>query len=47
VFEALGAGEITLDVAKAYAATPDQERQATSSTDEPELLAQHPDSIAG
>ncbi|HEY1144083.1 MAG TPA: ParB/RepB/Spo0J family partition protein, partial [Sphingomicrobium sp.] len=27
VFEALGAGEITLDVAKAYAATPDQERQ--------------------
>ena len=28
VFEALGAGEITLDVAKAYAATPDQERQA-------------------
>jgi len=28
VFEALGAGEITLDVAKAYAATPDRERQA-------------------
>jgi ParB family chromosome partitioning protein len=28
VFEALGAGEISLDVAKAYAATPDQERQA-------------------
>lgn len=28
VFEALGAGEIGLDVAKAYAATPDQERQA-------------------
>ena len=28
VFEALGAGEINLDVAKAYAATPDQERQA-------------------
>ena len=27
VFEALGAGEISLDVAKAYAATPDQERQ--------------------
>ena len=27
VFEALGAGEITLDVAKAYAATPDRERQ--------------------
>ena len=28
VFEALGAGEISLDVAKAYAATADQERQA-------------------
>lgn len=28
VFEALGAGEITLDVAKAYAASADQERQA-------------------
>jgi ParB family chromosome partitioning protein len=28
VFEALGAGEITLDLAKAYAATPDCERQA-------------------
>jgi ParB family transcriptional regulator, chromosome partitioning protein len=28
VFEALGAGEISLDVAKAYAATGDQERQA-------------------
>jgi ParB family chromosome partitioning protein len=28
VFEALGAGQITLDVAKAYAATPDRERQA-------------------
>lgn len=28
VFEALGAGDIGLDVAKAYAATPDQERQA-------------------
>ncbi|HEX5258975.1 MAG TPA: ParB/RepB/Spo0J family partition protein [Sphingomicrobium sp.] len=28
LFEALGAGEITLDVAKAYAATPDRERQA-------------------
>jgi ParB family chromosome partitioning protein len=27
VFDALGAGEISLDVAKAYAATPDQERQ--------------------
>jgi ParB family transcriptional regulator, chromosome partitioning protein len=28
VFEALGAGEISLDLAKAYAVTPDQERQA-------------------
>lgn len=28
VFEALGSGEIGLDAAKAYAATPDQERQA-------------------
>src|SRR6185437_5091285 len=28
VFEALGAGEISLDVAKAYAATADRERQA-------------------
>lgn len=28
VFEALGAGDISLDLAKAYAATPDQERQA-------------------
>ena len=28
VFEALGAGEISLDAAKAYAATPDRERQA-------------------
>lgn len=28
VFKALGAGEIGLDVAKAYAATPDRERQA-------------------
>jgi ParB family transcriptional regulator, chromosome partitioning protein len=28
VFAALGAGEISLDAAKAYAATPDQERQA-------------------
>jgi ParB family chromosome partitioning protein len=27
VFEALGSGEISLDVAKAYAATPDRERQ--------------------
>jgi ParB family chromosome partitioning protein len=28
VFEALGAGEISLEMAKAYATTPDQERQA-------------------
>jgi ParB family chromosome partitioning protein len=28
VFDALGSGEITLDMAKAYAATPDRERQA-------------------
>lgn len=28
VFDALGRGEITLDIAKAYASTPDQERQA-------------------
>jgi ParB family chromosome partitioning protein len=28
IFEALGAGEISLDAAKAYAATPDHERQA-------------------
>lgn len=28
VFEALGAGEITLDIAKAYASTSDQERQS-------------------
>jgi ParB family chromosome partitioning protein len=28
VFESLGAGEISLDIAKAYAATPDQDRQA-------------------
>ena len=28
VFEALGAGEISLDIAKAYAATPDRDRQA-------------------
>lgn len=28
VFEALGAGDIGLDIAKAYAATPDRERQA-------------------
>lgn len=31
VFEALGAGEISLDVAKAYAATPDRERHRPGS----------------
>jgi len=46
IFEALGAGEISLDVAKAYAATPDRERQAYVF----EQLARsyagnHPDSI--
>ena len=46
VFEALGAGEISLDVAKAYAATPDRERQAWVF----EQLSggysgQHPDSV--
>src|SRR5690606_33934761 len=46
VFEALGAGEISLDIAKAYAVTPDQERQAYVF----EQLGQgyassHPDSI--
>ncbi len=46
VFEALGAGDISLDVAKAYAATPDRERQAyvfeQMSTG---YGAPHPDSI--
>jgi ParB family chromosome partitioning protein len=46
VFEALGAGEITLDVAKAYAATPDQERQAFVFEQlSRSYMAQHPDSI--
>lgn len=46
VFEALGAGEITLDVAKAYAATPDQERQAfVFEQVSRSYMAQHPDSI--
>ncbi|MFN3946272.1 MAG: ParB N-terminal domain-containing protein [Allosphingosinicella sp.] len=46
VFEALGAGAITLDVAKAYAATPDQERQAfVFEQVRRSYMAQHPDSI--
>jgi ParB family chromosome partitioning protein len=46
VFEALGAGGITLDVAKAYAATPDQERQAyVFEQMSRSYMAQHPDSI--
>jgi ParB family chromosome partitioning protein len=46
VFAALGAGEITLDVAKAYAATPDQERQAfVFEQVSRSYMAQHPDSI--
>lgn len=46
VFDALGAGEITLDVAKAYAATPDKERQAfVFEQVSRSYMAQHPDSI--
>jgi ParB family chromosome partitioning protein len=46
VFEALGAGEITLDVAKAYAATADQERQAyVFEQVGRSYMARHPDSI--
>ncbi|MFN3727559.1 MAG: ParB N-terminal domain-containing protein [Allosphingosinicella sp.] len=46
VFAALGAGEITLDVAKAYAATPDLERQAfVFEQVSRSYMAQHPDSI--
>jgi ParB family chromosome partitioning protein len=46
VFEALGAGEITLDVAKAYAATPDRERQEfVFEQVNRSYMAQHPDSI--
>jgi ParB family chromosome partitioning protein len=46
VFEALGAGEISLDVAKAYAATPDQERQAFVFEQMSRgYSAAHPDSI--
>jgi len=46
VFEALGSGEITLDVAKAYAATPDQERQAfVFEQVSRSYMSQQPDSI--
>lgn len=46
VFAALGAGEITLDLAKAYAATPDRERQAfVFEQVSRSYMAQHPDSI--
>jgi ParB family transcriptional regulator, chromosome partitioning protein len=46
VFDALGAGEITLDVAKAYGATPDRERQAfVFEQVSRSYMAQHPDSI--
>jgi ParB family chromosome partitioning protein len=46
VFEALGAGEITLDVAKAYAATPDRERQTfVFEQVSRSYMASHPDSI--
>ena len=46
VFEALGAGEIGLDVAKAYAATPDRERQAwVYEQVGRSYAANHPDSI--
>jgi ParB family chromosome partitioning protein len=46
VFEALGAGEISLDVAKAYAATADRERQAhVFEQVSRSYAASHPDSI--
>jgi ParB family chromosome partitioning protein len=46
VFEALGAGEITLDIAKAYAATPDRERQAhVFEQVGRSYMSSHPDSI--
>lgn len=46
VFEALGAGEISLDVAKAYAATADLERQAyVFGQVEHSYMSNHPDSI--
>ncbi|MES2326268.1 MAG: chromosome partitioning protein ParB, partial [Pseudomonadota bacterium] len=46
VFDALGAGEISLDVAKAYAATPDPERQAyVFEQVSQSYMSSHPDSI--
>jgi ParB family chromosome partitioning protein len=46
VFEALGAGEISLDVAKAYAATSDPERQAyVFEQVSRSYMSSHPDSI--
>jgi len=46
VFQALGAGDISLDVAKAYAATPDHERQAfVFEQVGRSYMASHPDSI--
>jgi ParB family chromosome partitioning protein len=46
VFEALGAGDISLDVAKAYAATADVERQAyVFGQCANAYMGQHPDSI--
>ncbi|MES2136912.1 MAG: ParB N-terminal domain-containing protein, partial [Pseudomonadota bacterium] len=46
VFDALGAGEISLDIAKAYAATPDAERQAyVFEQVSRSYMSSHPDSI--
>ncbi len=46
VFEALGAGEIGLDIAKAYAATADRERQAhVFEQVSRSYMAHHPDTI--
>jgi ParB family transcriptional regulator, chromosome partitioning protein len=46
VFDALGAGEISLEVAKAYAATPDAERQAyVFEQVGSSYMSGHPDSI--
>ena len=46
VFEALGSGEISLEVAKAYAATPDTERQAyVFEQVRNSYASNHPDSI--
>ena len=46
VFDALGAGEISLDIAKAYAATPDADRQAyVFEQVQSSYMSSHPDSI--